>query len=182
MLTEDILWAVYLILNQEILELIELIDLLIIDVRLIFYYLLFFYFLDNNIPGPNAYKNHSLIGCNIFDSRYKSPSFITLSKKFNFKDRNAGNPGPGSYIRFSEFGILAPKRDKEKEKEKDKNENQNQNENNEENNNIEENEKNNNKETDEGNKKYDINENENENNNGNSPGNEDKINEVLETA
>ena len=91
-----------------------------------FYYISIFYFLDNNIPGPNAYKNHSLIGRNIFDSRYKSPSFFSLSKKFKIKDRNAGNPGPGSYIRFSEFGILAPKKDKEKEKkEKDKEENEN---------------------------------------------------------
>ena len=107
-----------------------MIDFWIIDVR----FFLLIFFLDNNIPGPNAYKNHSLIGCNIFDSRYKSPSFITLSKKFKIKDRNAGNPGPGSYIRFSEFGILAPKKDNEKEKkEKDKEENKNQNTYNEEN-------------------------------------------------
>ena len=77
--------------------------------------------LDNHIPGPNAYKNHSLIGSNIFNSKYQSPSFITLSKKFKIRDRNEGNPGPGSYIRFSEFGILAPKRDKN-EKEGEKNE------------------------------------------------------------
>ena len=79
-----------------------------------------FDFLVNNIPGQNAYKSQSLFGYNIFDSRYKSPSFISLSNKFKIRDRNAGNPGPGSYIRFSEFGILAPKKDKEKEKDKDK--------------------------------------------------------------
>ena len=142
-----------------------MIDFWIIDVR----FFLLIFFLDNNIPGPNAYKNHSLIGCNIFDSRYKSPSFITLSKKFKIKDRNAGNPGPGSYIRFSEFGILAPKKDNEKEKkekEKDKEENKNQNTYNEEN------EQNNNKETDEGNKKDNNNENENEYNNEKSKNNE----------
>ena len=76
--------------------------------------------LDNHIPGPNAYKNQSLFGCNIFDSKYKSPSFISLSKKFKFRNRNAGNPGPGSYIRFSEFGILAPKKEKDKDKSKEK--------------------------------------------------------------
>jgi hypothetical protein len=159
-----------------------LIDSLIIDVRFIFYIFLF-YFLDNNIPGPNAYKNHSLIGCNIFDSRYQSPSFVTLSKKFKIRDRNAGNPGPGSYIRFSEFGILAPKKDKEKEKkEKEKEKEENENINEEGKDNFEENEQNNNKETDEGNNKINSNENEDKNDNEKSNNiNDNKNNEISET-
>ena len=45
-----------------------------------------------------------------------------MSQRFKIIDRNERNPGPGSYIRFSEFGILAPKK-KEKPKEEKKNEN-----------------------------------------------------------
>jgi hypothetical protein len=45
-----------------------------------------------------------------------------MSQRFKIIDRNERNPGPGSYIRFSEFGILAPKR-KEKPNEEKKNEN-----------------------------------------------------------
>ncbi len=41
-----------------------------------------------------------------------------MSQKFRIIDRNEKNPGPGSYIRFSEFGILAPKRESDKSKEK----------------------------------------------------------------
>ena len=32
-----------------------------------------------------------------------------MSQRFRYIDRNERNPGPGSYIRFSEFGILNPK-------------------------------------------------------------------------
>ncbi len=39
-----------------------------------------------------------------------------MSQRFRIIDRNEKNPGPGSYIRFSEFGILAPKRDTDKSK------------------------------------------------------------------
>ena len=116
-------------LNLEILELIELIDLIIIDVRNIFLFI-FVYIIDNNIPGPNAYKEESLIGCKIFNSRYKSPCFISCSNKYKIIDRKAAYPGPGSYIRFSEFGILAPKKNKDKEK-KEETEKQKENENNE---------------------------------------------------
>jgi hypothetical protein len=45
-----------------------------------------------------------------------------MSQRFRIVDRNEKNPGPGSYIRFSEFGILAPKKI-EKPKEEKKNEN-----------------------------------------------------------
>ena len=42
-----------------------------------------------------------------------------MSQRFRIIDRNEKNPGPGSYIRFSEFGILAPKRDIDKFKSKE---------------------------------------------------------------
>jgi hypothetical protein len=42
-----------------------------------------------------------------------------MSQRFRIIDRNEKNPGPGSYIRFSEFGILAPKRDIDKSKSKE---------------------------------------------------------------
>ncbi len=43
-----------------------------------------------------------------------------MSQRFRIIDRNEKNPGPGSYIRFSEFGILAPKRDVDKSKSKER--------------------------------------------------------------
>ena len=42
-----------------------------------------------------------------------------MSQRFRIIDRNEKNPGPGSYIRFSEFGILAPKRNIDKSKSKE---------------------------------------------------------------
>ena len=152
-----------------------------------------FLIIDNHIPGPNAYKDHSLIGCNIADSRYKSPCFVSLSRKFKEKDLNAGNPGPGSYIRFSEFGILAPKKDKDKEKKEDEkkdeeNKNENTNEGGEENaqpTNEEKNENNNqnNQENENNNQNNQENENNNENslenNNQNNQENEKNNNEDL---
>ena len=99
-----------------------MIDFQIIDVRNINLLINYFLNLDNHIPGPNAYKNKnsSLIGHQIYDSRFKSPSFISMSQRFRIIDRNEKNPGPGSYIRFSEFGILAPKRDVDKSKSREK--------------------------------------------------------------
>ena len=47
-----------------------------------------------------------MIGTQIFNSRFQSPSFYSLSQKLNIKNRNEGYPGPGAYTRFSEFGIL----------------------------------------------------------------------------
>ena len=88
-------------------ESIELKGLIIINVSN-FFYNIFFYNLDNGIPGPDSYKKHSLIGTPIFNSRYQSPYFYSCSQKLNIPNRNERNPGPGSYIRFSEFGILDP--------------------------------------------------------------------------
>jgi hypothetical protein len=44
----------------------------------------------------------------IFNSKYQSPSFYSCSQKLNISNRNERYPGPGSYISFSEFGILDP--------------------------------------------------------------------------
>ena len=35
---------------------------------------------------------------------------ISMSQKFRIKDSRERYPGPGSYIRFSEFGILVSKK------------------------------------------------------------------------
>ena len=46
---------------------------------------------------------------NIYNSKFRSGHYITMSKrlpKFGYKN---DYPGPGSYLRFSEFGILVPK-------------------------------------------------------------------------
>ena len=39
----------------------------------------------------------------------------------NIKNRNEGYPGPGAYIRFSEFGILDPNYKKKNKVETEKN-------------------------------------------------------------
>ena len=56
-----------------------------------------------------------------------------MSQRFKIIDRNEKNPGPGSYIRFSEFGILAPKRNIEREKDNSNEEIKNSNQKNGEN-------------------------------------------------
>ena len=88
---------------------IKLIDLKIIDVSFFFYNFNIF-FLDNNIPGPNAYGSKSLVGNKNFNSKFKTAASITMSQRFNYRDLNYNNPGPGAYLRFSEFGILVPKK------------------------------------------------------------------------
>ena len=44
-----------------------------------------------------------------FNSKYRSGKLISMSQKFRYKDSRERYPGPGSYIRFSEFGILVSK-------------------------------------------------------------------------
>ena len=44
-----------------------------------------------------------------YNSKYKSGKLISMSQKFRYKDSREQYPGPGSYIRFSEFGILVSK-------------------------------------------------------------------------
>ena len=44
-----------------------------------------------------------------FNSKYRSSKLISMSQKFRYKDSREKYPGPGQYIRFSEFGILVSK-------------------------------------------------------------------------
>ena len=76
------------------------------------------------MPAPNAYNIKNLTGLN-FNSKYRSGKFITMSQKFKYKDSRERYPGPGQYIRFSEFGILVSKNARRAQslKEETKNEN-----------------------------------------------------------
>ena len=82
-----------------------------------FYYI---YNIDNNVPAPNSYKVKTLMGT-IYNSKYRSGNLISMSPKFRYKDSRTKYPGPGTYIRFSEFGILVSKNAR-KFKEENKNE------------------------------------------------------------
>jgi hypothetical protein len=62
---------------------------------------------NNNVPGPGSYNIKGLIGNN-FISKYKSGIFITISQRFKKRLIEHNYPGPGSYMSFSEFGILTP--------------------------------------------------------------------------
>lgn len=44
-----------------------------------------------------------------FNSKYRSSKLISMSQKFRYKDSREKYPGPGQYLRFSEFGILVSK-------------------------------------------------------------------------
>ena len=44
-----------------------------------------------------------------FNSKFRSGKLISMSQKFRYKDSRERYPGPGAYIRFSEFGILVSK-------------------------------------------------------------------------
>jgi hypothetical protein len=52
-----------------------------------------------------------------FNSKYRSGKMISMSQKFRYKDSRERYPGPGSYIRFSEFGILVSKKARNKKEE-----------------------------------------------------------------
>ncbi len=45
----------------------------------------------------------------IYNSKYRSGHLISMSPKFKYKDSRERYPGPGTYLRFSEFGILISK-------------------------------------------------------------------------
>lgn len=60
----------------------------------------------------------------IYNSKFRSGYLITMSPKFQYKDSRERYPGPGAYIRFSEFGILVSKNAR-KQREEIKNENKN---------------------------------------------------------
>jgi hypothetical protein len=57
----------------------------------------------------------------IYNSKFRSGHLISMSPKFKYKDSRERYPGPGTYIRFSEFGILVSKNAR-KFKEENKNE------------------------------------------------------------
>ena len=89
--------------------------------------IIIFFILGNNIPAPNAYNIKGLTGIN-FNSKYRSSKMISMSQKFRYKDSRERYPGPGQYIRFSEFGILVSKKAREakailEEKKNEKNKN-----------------------------------------------------------
>ena len=46
---------------------------------------------------------------NIYNSKFRSGHYITMSKRLKKCGYKNDYPGPGSYIRFSQFGILVPK-------------------------------------------------------------------------
>ena len=46
---------------------------------------------------------------NIYNSKFTSGHYITMSKRLKKCGYKNDYPGPGSYLRFSEFGILVPK-------------------------------------------------------------------------
>ena len=46
---------------------------------------------------------------NIYNSKFRSGHYITMSKRLQKCGYKNNYPGPGSYLRFSEFGILVPK-------------------------------------------------------------------------
>ena len=60
----------------------------------------------------------------IYNSKFRSGHLISMSPKFKYKDSRERYPGPGTYIRFSEFGILISKNAR-KHKENKKNEGKN---------------------------------------------------------
>ena len=45
----------------------------------------------------------------IYNSKFRSGHLISMSPKFKYKDSRERYPGPGTYLRFSEFGILISK-------------------------------------------------------------------------
>ena len=45
-----------------------------------------------------------------FNSKFRSGKLISMSQKFLYKDSREKYPGPGQYLRFSEFGILVSKK------------------------------------------------------------------------
>ena len=89
------------------------IDLIIIKVRNNY---IIYIFIGNNVPGPNSYRMKTLMGT-IYNSKFRSGNLISMSPRIKIKDTRENNPGPGAYIRFSEFGILVSKNAR-KQKEK----------------------------------------------------------------
>lgn len=91
------------------------IDLIIIKVRNNY---IIYIFIGNNVPGPNSYKMKTLMGT-IYNSKFRSGNLISMSPRIKIKDTRENNPGPGAYIRFSEFGILVSKNARKQKEQKE---------------------------------------------------------------
>ena len=88
-------------------DLIKQIDGKDIEVSL-FIYIISFILKENGIPAPNAYFADKILMGNIYNSKFRSGHYITMSKRLKKCGYKNDYPGPGSYLRFSEFGILVP--------------------------------------------------------------------------
>ena len=75
-------------------------------------------FIGNNVPGPNSYKMKTLMGI-IYNSKFRSGNLISMSPRIKIRDTRENNPGPGAYIRFSEFGILVSKNARKQKEQKE---------------------------------------------------------------
>jgi hypothetical protein len=64
---------------------------------------------ENGNPAPNEYYADKIMMGKIYNSKFRSGHFITMSKRLKKCGYKNDYPGPGSYLRFSEFGILVPK-------------------------------------------------------------------------
>ena len=61
------------------------------------------------MPGPNVYHADKTLMGTIYNSKFRSGHLISMAKKLQKCGYKNQYPGPGSYLRFSEFGILVPK-------------------------------------------------------------------------
>ena len=91
------------------------IDLIIIKVRNNY---IIYIFIGNNVPGPNSYRMKTLMGT-IYNSKFRSGNLISMRPKIKIRDTRENNPGPGAYIRFSEFGILVSKNARKQKEQKE---------------------------------------------------------------
>ena len=91
------------------------IDLIIIKVRNNY---IIYIFIGNNVPGPNSDRMKTLMGT-IYNSKFRSGNLISMSPRIKIRDTRENNPGPGAYIRFSEFGILVSKNARKQKEQKE---------------------------------------------------------------
>ena len=95
-----------------------------------------FKFYDNKVPGP-CYTMPSTLGRQ-FNSLYINDRYTKIGERYKYPGNKDNYPGPGSYMPFSEFGVLISKNavrgrgKKRKEKEKEKNKDEEDNKDNEE--------------------------------------------------
>lgn len=86
------------------------------DIKVRIYIFKFNYYIfilkENGNPAPNAYVTDKVLMGNIYNSKFRSGHYITMSKRLKKCGYKNDYPGPGSYLRFSQFGILVPKKQK----------------------------------------------------------------------